>query len=106
VAVRWILARATAAGAASAAGSNHEKRVRSPEGPRRREGVFPGEKKTNRLWHISLRFFTFFPLNHEPKKSPDARSTARETETSHDATRTAPSLFSFVFVIGVFREDT
>jgi hypothetical protein len=69
------------------------------------EGVFPGEKKTNRLWHISLRFFTFFPLNHEPKKSPDARTTARETETSHDATRTAPSLFSFVFVIGVFRED-
>jgi len=50
-------------------------------------------------------FLYIFPLNHEPKKSPDARSTARETETSHDATRTAPSLFSFVFVIGVFRED-
>jgi hypothetical protein len=103
VAVRWILARATAAGAASAAGSNHEKRVRSPEGPRRRGRRFSGEKKTIRLWHISLRFFTFFPLSHEPEKPPDARTTARETETSHDANGTV-ALF-VRFRIGVFRED-
>jgi hypothetical protein len=68
-----------------------------------RKAFFLSEKKTNRLWHISLRFFTFFPLSHEPEKPPDARTTARETETSHDANGTV-ALF-VRFRIGVFRED-
>jgi len=37
-------------------------------------------------------------------RKPDARSTARETETSHDANGTV-ALF-VRFRIGVFREDT
>jgi hypothetical protein len=84
----------------------------------RKTGSFPRGTETSRkafflvkkkqiVYGISVCVSLHFFLSVTNRKSPpDARTTARETETSHDATRTAPSLFSFVFVIGVFREDT
>jgi hypothetical protein len=70
-----------------------------------RKAFFLSEKKTTRLWHISLRFFTFFPLSHEPEKPPDARTSRAKLKRPTRHANGTVALF-VRFLIGVFREDT